>query len=113
MFKQYKLKNYRFRLVAYVVLLCIIGVMVVGSAKPSVQNKQIIGIAGGLVVMVIVSLIDYGTILKFRRPIYLLAVVLLAVIFIPGVGDNTGGATDGFRLLPVLSFSRPSFAKSC
>ena len=49
MFKQYKLKNYRFRLVAYVVLLCIIGVMVVGSAKQSVQNKQIIGIAGGLV----------------------------------------------------------------
>lgn len=41
MFKQYKLKNYRFRLVAYVVILCIIGVMVVGSAKPSVQNKQI------------------------------------------------------------------------
>ena len=112
MFKQYKLKNYRFRLVAYVVLLCIIGVMVVGSAKPSVQNKQIIGIAGGLVVMVIVSLIDYGTILKFRRPIYLLAVVLLAVLFrasviIPVVQP------DGFRLLPVLSFSRPSFAKSC
>lgn len=31
MFKQYKLKNYRFRLIAYVVILCIIGVMVVGS----------------------------------------------------------------------------------
>ena len=28
MFKQYKLKNYRFRLVVYVVILCIIGVMV-------------------------------------------------------------------------------------
>ena len=46
MFKQYKLKNYRFRLIAYVVILCIIGVMVVGSSKPSVQNKQIVGLIG-------------------------------------------------------------------
>ena len=111
MFKQYKLKNYRFRLVAYVVLLCIIGVMVVGSAKPSVQNKQIIGIAGGLVVMVIVSLIDYGTILKFRRPIYLLAVVLLAVIFIPGVGDNTGGATRWIQVTSSFKFLPSEFCK--
>ena len=51
MFKQYKLKNYRFRLIAYVVILCIIGVMVVGSAKPSVQNKQIIGLIGGLIAL--------------------------------------------------------------
>ena len=50
MFKQYKLKNYRFRLIAYVVILCIIGVMVVGSAKPSVQNKQIVGLIGGLAI---------------------------------------------------------------
>ena len=111
MFKQYKLKNYRFRLVAYVVLLCIIGVMVVGSAKPSVQNKQIIGIAGGLVVMVIVSLIDYGTTLKFRRPIYLLAVVLLAVIFIPGVGDNTGGATRWIQVTSSFKFQPSEFCK--
>lgn len=111
MFKQYKLKNYRFRLVAYVVLLCIIGVMVVGSAKPSVQNKQIIGIAGGLVVMVIVSLIDYGTILKFRRPIYLLAVVLLAVIFIPGVGDNTGGATRWIQVTSSFKFQPSEVCK--
>ena len=111
MFKQYKLKNYRFRLVAYVVLLCIIGVMVVGSAKPSVQNKQIIGIAGGLVVMLIVSLIDYGTILKFRRPIYLLAVVLLAVIFIPGVGDNTGGATRWIQVTSSFKFQPSEFCK--
>ena len=83
MFKQYKIKNYRFRLVVYVILLCIIGVMVVGSAKPSLQNKQIVGVVGGLIVMVITSLIDYSTILKFRLLIYLLAVVLLGVIFIP------------------------------
>ena len=111
MFKQYKLKNYRFRLVVYVVILCIIGVMVVGSAKPSVQNKQIVGLIGGLIAMVIISLIDYNTILKFRRPIYLLAVVLLAVIFIPGVGDNTGGATRWIQVTSSFKFQPSEFCK--
>ena len=111
MFKQYKLKNYRFRLIVYVVILCIIGVMVVGSAKPSVQNKQIVGLIGGLIAMVIISLIDYNTILKFRRPIYLLAVVLLAVIFIPGVGDNTGGATRWIQVTSSFKFQPSEFCK--
>lgn len=91
MFKQYKLKDYRFRLIAYVVILCIIGIFVIGSAKESVQDKQIIGLIGGLILMVIVSLIDYSTILKFRRPIYLLSIVLLAAVLKLGV--NRGGAT--------------------
>ena len=111
MFKQYKIKNYRFRLVVYVILLCIIGVMVVGSAKPSVQNKQIIGVVGGLVVMVITSLIDYGTILKFRRPIYLLSIVLLGVIFIPGVGDKTGGATRWIQVTSSFKFQPSELCK--
>ena len=111
MFKQYKLKNYRFRLIAYVVILCIIGVMEVSRAKPSVQNKQIVGLIGGLIAMVIISLIDYNTILKFRRPIYLLAVVLLAVIFIPGVGDNTGGATRWIQVTSSFKFQPSEFCK--
>ncbi len=111
MFKQYKIKNYRFRLVAYVVLLSIIGVMVIGSARPSVQNKQIIGLIGGLIAMVIVSLIDYGTILKFRRPIYLLSIVLLGVLFIPGVGDKTGGATRWIQVTSSFKFQPSEFCK--
>lgn len=98
MFKQYKIKDYRFRLIAYVVILCIIGILVIGSAQKSVQDKQIVGLIGGLVAMVIVSLIDYSFILKFRRPIYLLIIILLGMIFIPGVGDDSGGATRWIEL---------------
>ncbi len=105
MLKKYKIKDYRFRLIAYAVILCVIGIMVIGSAKESVQDKQVIGLVGGLIIMVIVSLIDYGVILKFRRPIYLLSVILLALIFVPGLGYHTGGATrwvefHGFRFQP-------------
>ena len=63
--KPYKLKNYRFGLVALVLVLSIIGILVVGSANESYQNKQIFGVVIGLVVMAIVSLIDYVWIANF------------------------------------------------
>lgn len=91
MLKQYHLRDYRFRLVFYVVVLTIIGIMVVGSAKPSVQSRQIAGFAIGLVVMIIVSLMDYNFILKFAWPIYLLDIALLAAIF--RIGESSKGAT--------------------
>ena len=43
MFKQYRLKNYHFQLVVYIIALSIIGILLIGSAKHSVQSKQIIG----------------------------------------------------------------------
>ncbi len=108
MFKQYKIKDYRFRLVAYVVILCIIGILVIGSAKESVQDKQIMGLIGGLIAMAIVSLIDYSFILKFRRLIYLLTVVLLGLVLI--VGDDSGGATRWIEL-PGLRFQPSELCK--
>ena len=38
--KPYKLRDYKFSLVLLIFALSVIGVMVVGSAKASVQNKQ-------------------------------------------------------------------------
>ena len=58
MFKQYKLRNYKFILVMYVVILNVIGILLIGSAKPSVQSKQIFGMIAGLTIMVMLSLIE-------------------------------------------------------
>ena len=96
MLKQYRLRDYRFRLVFYVVALTIIGIMVVGSAKPSVQNKQIAGLILGLIVMVGVSLIDYNFILKFSWIFYFINVALLAAIFV--IGEETKGARRWLKL---------------
>lgn len=105
MFNQYKIKDYRFRLVAYVIALCIIGILAIGSARPTVQSKQIVGVAAGLIIMLIASLIDYSTVLKWRRVFYLLIVLLLGLVLMPGVGDSSKGATrwielPGFRFQP-------------
>ena len=65
MFKRYKLRNYDFKLVLMILAASIIGIMAVGSANESLQPKQIFGVCAGMVIMVIISLIDYSWLLRF------------------------------------------------
>ena len=64
MFKLYKLKDYSFRLVLWLVVISGIGVMLVGSAMKSLQPRQLFGVILGLAVMTVVSLIDFSWILN-------------------------------------------------
>lgn len=105
MFKQYKIKNYRFQLILFVLILNIIGILLVGSAKPALQSKQVVGMIGGIILMVIVSLIDYDTILKFSWIIYIGMIGLLALVKFSGAGEDAGGAQrwlniGGFQFQP-------------
>lgn len=90
MFKYYKIKNYHFQLILYLIILSIIGILVIGSAKESVQNKQIFGLVAGLVFMIVISLIDYSFILKFPWLYYIAMLALLIAVEV--VGDTSGGA---------------------
>ena len=47
MIRQYKLKDYNFRLVLVLIVLTSIGVLLVGSADPSLQKKQFAGMILG------------------------------------------------------------------
>ena len=49
MLRQYKLKDYKFRLVLWVLILSVIGIMVIGSANSNYQMKQMIGMGVGIV----------------------------------------------------------------
>lgn len=91
MLKQYRLRDYKFRLVLWTTILSIIGIMVIGSADKSLQDKQIIGLVGGLIIMVIVSLIDYVWLLRFYWIFYAIGLGLLAAVI--AVGSSGGGAT--------------------
>ena len=75
--KKYHLKDYNFTLIITVVLLSIIGILAVGSALPSAESKQIIGVALGLIAMVVISLIDFNWMLGFHWVIYALNLFLL------------------------------------
>ncbi len=104
MLRRYKLKNYNFRLVLWVLVLSAIGVILVGSAMKSLQTRQLAGVIGGVVIMVIVSLMDFSWILNFYWVIYGVNIVLL-LLLIP-LGSEQLGATrwisiGGFQFQPT------------
>ena len=88
--KKYSIRDYDFRLVILVLIITILGIAVIGSADSSVQNKQILGMGLGIVSMIIVSLIDYNFILKFRWLYYFFNIGLLCSVLI--WGKEVGGA---------------------
>lgn len=91
MFRQYRLRDYKFRLILWVIALSVMGIMIIGSADKDAQNKQILGLVMGLIIMVIVSLIDYVWILKFYWILYVFGLILLMAVMV--VGRNVNGAT--------------------
>ena len=98
--KNYRIRDYDFKLILFTLVLSIIGVFAISSAmgEAGADNvkKQIGGIIVGTVLMIIASLVDYHFILKFWIPIYVFTlVVLLFVIF---GGETTNNAQRWFRI---------------
>ena len=48
MFRQYHLRDFKFSLILWVSALSILGIMIIGSAQRSSQNRQILGLVLGL-----------------------------------------------------------------
>lgn len=89
--KPYRLRDYNFTLVFLVIALSVLGIFVVGSAREIYQSRQIFGVVFGIIVMVIVSLVDYVWVLDFYWIIYGAAIVSLMLVLM--VGQKVNGAT--------------------
>lgn len=106
MFRLYRLKNYNFRLVIWLVALSSLGILLVGSAQESLQGRQAAGVVLGLVLMVILSLFDFSWVLNFYWVMYIFNIVMLLFVIVSPYGKNTGGATrwiniGGFQFQPT------------
>ncbi len=108
-------------LLVLVVLLTVIGTIFIYSAssysaKSTYKDefyfvkKQVIGIVIGLIVMLVVSRIDYQKLQKLVLVFSILSIVLLAVLFIPGVGVENYGATRWINL-GLFTFQPSELAK--
>lgn len=84
MFKMYSFRNYRIRLCLYVIAVTVIGILVVGSARQSLQDRQILGMGLGLGCMLVLSLFDYSFLLKLTWPMYLVNIGLLVAVILKG-----------------------------
>ncbi len=80
MIKHYRIRDYDFKLILFVVALTVIGIFAIGSAKESVQTRQLAGFVFGFFVMVVISLFDYSVILRFYWILYIINIVLLVLV---------------------------------
>lgn len=99
MLKQYKIRYYDFKLVLLVISLAVIGIIAVGSAEPSLQNRQIAGFAFGVFLMVVISLFDYSVLLNLYWVMYVFNIILLAMVIF--MGEETNGSQRWLKILGI------------
>jgi len=104
MFKLYRLRDYGFRLVLWLITISALGVLLVGSAMQSLQLRQLLGVILGVVLMIVISLIDFSWILNFYWIMYVANIILLLAVRF--MGKETYGATRwinifGFQFQPT------------
>lgn len=90
MIKQYKLRFYNFRLVVFLLAVSAIGIQLVGTAMESLWSRQFGGVIAGIMVMVILSLMDYSWIMNFQWIMYFFNIGMLIAVRL--FGDTANGA---------------------
>ena len=116
-----KSKRIDFPLTIAVVLLVAFGAVMVYSASSytaQVQygnkyfylQKQIIGGILGIAVLFITSFFDYHKLAKLKYPILIVAIILLLLVFVPGIGIENYGARRWINL-PFFTLQASEVAK--
>lgn len=95
MFKKYQLRSYNFRLVVLLIITSSFGVAVINSAVRNTEDasctkRQLAGLALSVIIMAVISFVDYHWILRFYWLYYIGIIVLLALVQVIGV--TRGGA---------------------
>jgi rod shape determining protein RodA len=108
MFSEINFKQYNYRLVLYMMILSVIGILVVASASnhdSSTVTKQIIGVMVGFALAIGLSIIDYHNITKLYVLVYAGCIILLGAVLV--MGHTAGGATRWINL-PGIGRIQPS-----
>lgn len=111
MLSEYNFRDYNFKLLFSVLALNFIGLTVINSAvggDRSYINRQLIGLFGGLMIAIILSLISYRFVLRFSLLIYFACVGILAAVIVMGQLGGAGAGSQRWIELPVLGRLQPS-----
>lgn len=111
MLSEYNFRDYNFKILLSVLALNGVGLMVINSAvggDRSYMNRQLIGLFGGLMIAIILSLISYRFILRFSVLMYLACIGILAAVIVMGQLGGSGTGSQRWIELPVLGRLQPS-----
>lgn len=104
--RQYDWKKYNFSLLCVVVILCILGLYCVrmagGTTKgASLMKGQLVGLILGLIIVAIVSVIDYHFICQFCVVYYIVGILLTLAVHTPLGTDSKTGVYRWIKLGPI------------
>lgn len=111
MFSEYNFRNFNFRLLFCVLALNGIGVLVINSAVAgdrSYINRQLIGLFGGLMIAVVLSLINYRHLMRCCGIVYLGCIGILVAVIAAGQLGGYGAGSRRWIDLPVIGRFQPS-----
>ena len=111
--ERFHLRDFNFRLLIYVLALSILGILFVHSATEnevtqslvSTTTKQIIGVAFGIVLMVVLAFLDYIQLVRFSWIFYVFAILFLVYLLV--FGPSIYGAKR-WLYFPFLGTIQPS-----
>ena len=106
-----KLKNTEWKILIYVTLLLIIGLIALYSASTSNEftefKKQIMWIAIGIPLLFLMMFIDYKILARFSLVFYIISIILLVLVLFTG---KVNGASSWFNI-GSFSMQPAEFAK--
>lgn len=111
MLSEYNFRNYNFKLLLSVLALNLIGVMVINSAvggDSAYINRQLIGLFGGLMLAIGLSLFSYHYLNHLSILIYLVCIGILVAVIIAGQLGGSGTGSQRWITLPVVGRLQPS-----
>lgn len=80
MLKNYRIRDYDFKLILMLIAITSVGILAVGSARPDLQSRQLLGFIMGFFIMIVLSFFDYSFFLRFYWVIYLFDLLLLGMV---------------------------------
>ena len=104
LFQTFSLKHLDFVLIILIVVLNAFGIVAIGSAEPTLQLSQLQGMIVGLILMILLSSLDYKAVVRFGWYYYIIAIIALALVFTPlGVARD-----DALRWVDIGMTIQPS-----
>ena len=120
-----KLKNASdFLIIFFTMLLVVIGLIMVYDSSYYVAQqtsefeydgayflkKQLVGAAAGIAAMTVCAMLDYRQWRRFVLPLLIGALILMVMVWVPGIGQNINGSNRWVKIpgLPSIQSSEPA-----
>ncbi|MEF9990789.1 MAG: rod shape-determining protein RodA [Romboutsia sp.] len=110
-------KELDWKLIFTVIAIFIFGLVILSSATHANKSgvyiqlyKQGLAFGLGLGMIILILLIDYNFLGKYYKALYIVSLILLAIVLIPGIGEVRGGARSWISIGP-LDFQTSELAK--